>query len=187
MKKVFILGVFLIFAFVTSCKDKKLIEENQQLKEQVSELKLKLLQYEQLAQNIRFLIDEMKDVKARIVTNYGSIDLKFFPEKAPITCFNFIVRAESGYYDNILFHRVIKGFMIQGGDPNTRTKNINSYGLGGPLVNIPHEFNDLKHERGVIAMARPGNVALGAGSQFYITQAPAYHLDNQYTIFGKVT
>ncbi len=181
-----ILILFSIFVFA-SCNNKKIEEENKALKEQISELKLKLMQYDQLGQNIQFLIEQMKDVKARIVTNLGSIELRFFPEKAPLTCFSFITRAESGYYDGLLFHRVIKGFMIQGGDPNTRTGNVASYGMGGPLINIPHEFNDLRHERGVISMARPGEVTVGAGSQFFITQQPAYHLDGQYTIFGKVT
>lgn len=173
--------------FLTSCKDQKLIDENQQLKKQIQELKLKNMQYEKLAQNIQFLIEEMEGVKARLVTNFGNIEIEFFPQKAPLTCFNFITHAESGYYDGLLFHRVIKGFMIQGGDPNTRTPNVQSYGLGGPLVHIPHEFNELPHERGAVSMARPGNVALGAGSQFFIVQQPSRHLDGQYTVFGKVT
>ena len=172
--------------FLTSCKDQKLIDENQQLKKQIQELKLKNMQYEKLAQNIQFLIEEMEGVKARLVTNFGNIEIEFFPQKAPLTCFNFITHAESGYYDGLLFHRVIKGFMIQGGDPNTRTPNVQSYGLGGPLVHIPHEFNELPHERGAVSMARPGNVALGAGSQFFIVQQPSRHLDGQYTVFGKV-
>ena len=121
-----------------------------------------------------------------MVTNYGNIEMQFFPQKAPITCFNFIAHAESGYYDGLLFHRVIKGFMIQGGDPNTRTPNVQSYGLGGPLIHIPHEFNELKHDRGMVSMARPGNEALGAGTQFFIVQKPAHHLDGQYTVFAKV-
>ncbi|WP_456408336.1 peptidylprolyl isomerase [Caldithrix abyssi] len=186
MKKVlfFLLSVSLI---LSACKDRKTMDENIQLKKQIKELKLKLMQYEKLAQNMQFLIEEMEGVKARIVTNYGNIELKLFPQKAPLTCFNFITHAESGYYDGLLFHRVIKGFMIQGGDPNTRGGNVQSYGLGGPLVHIPHEFNDLKHNRGVVSMARPGNLAAGAGTQFFIVQQPAHHLDGQYTVFGKVT
>ena len=185
MKKVILL---LLFGLVlTACQDQKIIDQNKQLKNQIQELKLKLLQYEKLAQNIQFLINEMQGVKARIVTNFGNIELELYPQKAPLTCFNFITHAESGYYDGLLFHRVIKGFMIQGGDPNTRTKNVQSYGLGGPLVHIPHEFNDLKHDRGAVSMARPGNLALGAGSQFFIVQQPAHHLDGQYTVFGHVT
>ncbi len=186
MKRFVVLAMIFV-TFFSSCKDQKLIDENQRLKEQIKELKLKNMQYEKLAQNIQFLIEEMEGVKARIVTNLGNIEIEFFPQKAPLTCFNFIAHAESGYYDGLLFHRVIKGFMIQGGDPNTRTPNVQSYGLGGPLVHIPHEFNDLPHERGAVSMARPGNVALGAGSQFFIVQQPARHLDGQYTVFGKVT
>jgi len=184
MKRFVVLAMILI-AFLSSCKDQILINENQRLKEQIKELKLKNMQFEKLAQNIQFLIEDMEGVKARIVTNLGSIEIDFFPQKAPLTCFNFIAHAESGYYDGLLFHRVIKGFMIQGGDPNTRTPNLQSYGLGGPLVHIPHEFNDLPHERGMVSMARPGNVALGAGTQFFIVQQPARHLDGQYTVFGK--
>ncbi len=186
MKKQLVL--FLLSVLILgSCKDQTLIKENTQLKKQVKELKLKLLQYEQLAKNINFLIEQMQGVKARIVTNLGSIEMEFFPQKAPITCFNFITHAESGFYDGLLFHRVINGFMIQGGDPNTRTPNVQSYGLGGPLVHIPHEFNDLKHDRGMVSMARPGNLAAGAGTQFFIVQKPAHHLDGQYTVFAKVT
>ena len=178
--------VFVLF-FSLSCKDQKLKDENERLKSQISELKMEVMQYEALGQHIRFLIDEMKDIKARIVTNYGNIELSFFPSKAPITCFNFITHAESGFYDGLLFHRVIKDFMIQGGDPNTRSGNVESYGLGGPLVHIPNEFNDLHHDRGMVSMARPSNLGQGAGTQFFIVQKPARHLDHQYTIFAKVT
>jgi peptidyl-prolyl cis-trans isomerase B (cyclophilin B) len=188
MRKILKAGfLLLIAALFFSCSEKKVKEENQRLKEQISELKMQVMQYEELGQHIQFLIDQMKGVKGRIVTNYGNIEIKFFPRKAPITCFNFITHAESGYYDGLLFHRVIKDFMIQGGDPNTRTANVESYGLGGPLVHIPNEFNDLPHDRGMISMARPSNPALGAGSQFFIVQKPARHLDHQYTVFAQVT
>lgn len=184
LKFTILLSVLLI---LISCNSNKIKEENERLKSQISELKMEVMQYEQLGQNIQFLIDEMKDVKARIVTNYGNIELSFFPGKAPITCFSFIAHAESGFYDGLLFHRVIKDFMIQGGDPNTRTDNVQSYGLGGPLVHIPNEFNDLHHDRGMVSMARPSNLGLGAGSQFFIVQKPARHLDHKYTIFARVT
>ena len=187
MKSIAIFSFFLTLFFLISCSNQKLSQENQRLKSQISELKMEVMQYEELGQHIQFLIDEMKDVKARIVTNYGNIELSFFPSKAPITCFSFITHAESGYYDGLLFHRVIKGFMIQGGDPNTRTDNVQSYGMGGPLVHIPNEFNDLHHDRGMVSMARVNNLADGAGSQFFIVQKAARHLDHQYTIFAKVT
>ncbi|HGY57077.1 MAG TPA: peptidylprolyl isomerase [Caldithrix abyssi] len=129
----------------------------------------------------------MKGIKATIVTNYGNIDLEFFPEKAPLHCFNFITRAESGFYDGTQFHRVIPNFMIQGGDPNTRTDDIASYGIGGPIVHIPHEFNDISHGPGILSMARTSNINDGAGSQFFIMHGSSPQLDGQYTVFGRVT
>ena len=170
-----------------SCKSQKTEQENVALRKQVKTLKQTIQIVKESNKRIQFLNDQLKGVKARIITNYGNIELSFRPDKAPLHCFNFITRAESGYYNHTLFHRVIPGFMIQGGDPNTKTKNVQSYGQGGPLVHIPHEFNDLKHERGVLSMARVSDVSQGAGSQFFITQAATPQLDGQYTVFGKVT
>jgi len=180
--------VLLLAAVLTfGCQDSKLKKENETLKKNIKELKITLSYIKETHKKMNFLIDQMKNVKARIVTNYGDIELSFFPEKAPLHCFNFITRAESGYYDNTLFHRVIPGFMIQGGDPVTKTDNVAAYGSGGPLVHIPHEFNSLHHDRGMLSMARVSDVSQGAGSQFFICQADVHQLDNQYTIFGKVT
>ncbi len=183
-KKTFII----IFAglMLFSCKSQKTEQENVTLRKQIKTLKQTIQIIKESNKRIQFLKDQLKGVKARIITNYGNIELSFRPDKAPLHCFNFITRAESGYYDHTLFHRVIPGFMIQGGDPNTKTKNVRSYGQGGPLVHIPHEFNDLKHERGVLSMARVSDVSQGAGSQFFITQAATPQLDGQYTVFGKV-
>ncbi len=133
-----------------------------------------------------FLAQKIQGVKARIKTNFGDIETGFFPEKAPIHCFNFITRAESGFYDGTMFHRVIKGFMIQGGDPLSKDDNPANDGGGGPIVNIPHEFNDIKHTKGILSMAR-ANMRLGAGSQFFIMHGVNPGLDGQYTVFGKVT
>ena len=181
------LMLFILTLFVYSCKDNKMIEENSMLKNQLNELKSNLTAYEQTAKSINFLITQIEGIKARIITNQGTIEVEFYPEIAPLHCFNFISRAESGYYNNTQFHRVIKGFMIQGGDPNTKTDRKDTYGQGGPMVNIPHEFNDVKHTPGILSMARPGNVAVGAGSQFFIMHAAYPSLDGQYTVFGKVT
>ena len=183
--RILIISFALLISF--SCKDQKMMDENAALKEQLKTLKQNLSLIKQTSENTKFLKKQLEGVKARIVTNYGNIELSFFNNDAPLHCFNFITRAESGFYDNTLFHRVIPGFMIQGGDPNTKTKNSASYGMGGPLVNIPHEFNKNKHEAGVLSMARQGNKALGAGSQFFITHKPTPQLDNEYTVFGKVT
>ncbi|MEJ2054347.1 MAG: peptidylprolyl isomerase [Calditrichaceae bacterium] len=178
--------LLITFIFLSSCKDKKLIEQNEKLKEQVKDLKQTVQLYRSSAKNFNFLASHMKNIHAEIITNMGNIELEFFPEKAPITCFNFITRAECGYYDNTKFHRVIKDFMIQGGDPNTKTNNVNTYGQGGPLIPIPHEFNDIKHVPGILSMARPGDVTMGAGSQFFIMHAEYPSLNGQYTAFGKV-
>ena len=106
---------------------------------------------------------------------------------APVHVFNFVARAESGFYDNTQFHRVIPGFMIQGGDPNSRDDNKLNNGQGGPLTMIPHEFNSTRHERGILSMARVSDKTAGAGSQFFIMHADRFHLDNEYTAFGRVT
>ncbi len=117
--------------------------------------------------------------------NGGVIALELLPEKAPNTVANFIELANAGFYDGLIFHRVIAGFMIQGGDPT-------GTGAGGPGYSIKGEFaangleNDLSHERGVISMARSMNPD-SAGSQFFIMHQNAPHLDGQYAAFGRVT
>jgi len=181
--------IVLIFSalLLFSCDNQKAVKENETLKEQVKSLKQTIQLTKDMNKRIRFLKKSLDGVKARIVTNYGNIEVSFFNNDAPITCFNFITRAESGFYNGTLFHRIIPGFMIQGGDPNTKTKNKASYGLGGPLVNIPHEFNDHSHKRGILSMARVGDVTQGAGCQFFIMHQDAPQLDNQYTVFGEVT
>lgn len=180
---------FMIFILLllTACKDKQMIEENAKLKEQIKDLQTTVKLYSHAGKNMRFLASKIEGIKATIVTNMGDIEVEFYPEKAPLHCFNFITRAECGYYDNTQFHRVIKGFMIQGGDPNTKTDNVNLYGSGSPIVAIPHEFNDVKHTPGILSMARPGDESMGAGSQFFIMHADYPSLDGQYTVFGKVT
>ncbi len=170
-----------------SCDNQKAAKENEALKEQVKTLKQTIQLTKDMNKRIGFLKKSLEGVKARIVTNYGNIEVKFFNNDAPITCFNFVTRAEGGFYNGTLFHRVIPGFMIQGGDPNTKTKNKASYGMGGPLVNIPHEFNKRSHKRGILSMARVGDVTQGAGCQFFIMHQDGPQLDNQYTVFGEVT
>ncbi len=184
-KKLWLLFILPLFLF--SCNNKKLNQENSQLKKNIRELKQTIHLIKQGNQHMQFLINQMEGVKARIVTNMGNIELSFFPKDAPLTCFAFITRAEGGFYNNTLFHRVIPGFMIQGGDPLTKTNDTALYGTGGPLVAIPHEFNKHKHVRGVLSMARVADVSKGAGSQFFIMHADAPQLDGQYTVFGQVT
>lgn len=127
-----------------------------------------------------------KNIKAKItMENGGVIELELYPHIAPITVENFVSLAGSGFYDGLIFHRVISGFMIQGGDPLGN-------GMGGSDKNIKGEFaangvaNSLSHKRGVISMARSQNYN-SASSQFFIMHADGEFLDGQYAAFGKVT
>ena len=120
-----------------------------------------------------------------IETNFGKISFKLLPELAPETVRNFEKLAKSGFYDGTLFHRVIPGFMIQGGDPNTKTDNKGSWGTGGPGYSIKAEFSSRSHLRGIVSMARSQDPN-SAGSQFFIVTADSTFLDKQYTVFGEV-
>jgi peptidyl-prolyl cis-trans isomerase B (cyclophilin B) len=123
---------------------------------------------------------------AVIKTSEGEMVVQFWTDAAPNTIENFKKLARAGLYDGTIFHRIIKGFMIQGGDPNSKDPaKENSYGQGGPGYEIKAEFNDRSHDRGVISMAR-GPDPDSAGSQFFICLAPVPRLDHQYTTFGKL-
>jgi peptidyl-prolyl cis-trans isomerase B (cyclophilin B) len=124
--------------------------------------------------------------KAIIKTKFGDMEVTFFPEKAPKHVENFIALAKSGFYNGTIFHRVIPGFMIQGGDPNTKDPNKpETYGMGGPSHRINAEFNDIPHRRGILSMARTSDPN-SAGSQFFIVVKDSNFLDRQYTAFGEV-
>jgi len=124
--------------------------------------------------------------KAVIKTKFGDMEIKFFPDKAPNHVQNFVKLARSGFYDKTIFHRVIPGFMIQGGDPNTKDPNKpDTYGMGGPAERVKAEFNDVPHRRGILSMART-NDPNSAGSQFFIVVKDSNFLDGQYTVFGEV-
>ncbi len=125
------------------------------------------------------------DEVAVLETNYGTIVLEFFPEDAPGHVDNFKKLARKGFYDGTKFHRIIREFMIQGGDPNTKTENASTYGTGGPGYKIKAEFNKRKHLKGTLSMARSADPN-SAGSQFFICLAPQPALDGQYTVFGQV-
>jgi peptidyl-prolyl cis-trans isomerase B (cyclophilin B) len=117
---------------------------------------------------------------------FGSMEIRFFPEKAPKHVENFIKLARSGFYNGTIFHRVIPGFMIQGGDPNTKDKTKTAmYGIGGPGYTVKAEFNERSHKRGVVSMARSQDPN-SAGSQFFIVVQDATFLDRKYTVFGEV-
>ncbi|MDA8171094.1 MAG: peptidylprolyl isomerase [Nitrospiraceae bacterium] len=127
----------------------------------------------------------MQDTKAVIETKFGDITLKFFPEAAPNHVKNFIDLSKKGFYDGTIFHRVVPGFVIQGGDPNTKGPDRSTYGMGGPGYTLKAEFNSKPHKRGTLSMARSSDPD-SAGSQFFITVADVPFLDNQYTVFGEV-
>ena len=124
-------------------------------------------------------IDPAKKYRAVIETNKGTIEIDLYPEHAPKTVNNFVFLAKEGFYDGVSFHRVIKNFVIQGGDPT-------GTGSGGPGYRFEDEVKDnpLKHETGVISMANSGPNT--NGSQFFITHSPQPHLNGRHTVFGKV-
>ena len=120
-----------------------------------------------------------------IKTNFGSIKFGLLPELAPETTRNFLKLAKDGFYDGTLFHRIIPGFMIQGGDPNTKSPDKSVWGQGGPGYNLKAEFNSRSHLRGIVSMARAADPD-SAGSQFFIVTSDSTFLDKQYTVFGEV-
>ena len=122
---------------------------------------------------------------AVIETKFGKIEIQFFEDKAPGHVKNFKDLARKGFYDGTIFHRVIPGFMIQGGDPNTKSDDRSNHGMGGPGYSIKAEFNDTPHKRGILSMARSQDPN-SAGSQFFIVVKDSAFLDGQYTAFGKV-
>ena len=123
--------------------------------------------------------------KATIETNFGKIAFELLPNLAPETVRSFVKLAKTSFYDGTLFHRVIPGFMIQGGDPNTKKSDKNKWGIGGPGYTIKAEFNSKSHLRGIVSMARATDPD-SAGSQFFIVTADSTFLDRQYTVFGQV-
>ena len=118
-------------------------------------------------------------------TNLGVITIEFFPNDAPNHIDNFVALTESGFYDEVIFHRIIPGFMIQGGDPNTINGDPSTWGIGGPDQKINAEFNSIKHNRGIVSMARSSDPN-SAGSQFFIVHKDSNFLDEQYTVFGRI-
>jgi len=140
-----------------------------------------------------------KEDYAIISTSYGDMTVQFFEGAAPKHVESFKTHASNGFYNGTIFHRVIPGFMIQGGDPNTKGENKASYGTGGHAAkyygigneedsktwNLPAEFNNIKHTRGILSMARSNDPNSG-GSQFFICAANVPHLNGKYTVFGQV-
>jgi peptidyl-prolyl cis-trans isomerase B (cyclophilin B) len=132
-------------------------------------------------------IDEMKHKAVLITMHEGTFMIELFPDDAPNTVNHFLNLVESGYYDGIVFHRIIPNFMIQAGDPNTKNPESDRslWGTEGPGYTILEEFNSIKHNRGIVSMAR-GNHPDSAGSQFFIVHQDSSHLDGKYTAFGRL-
>ena len=148
-----------------------------------------------LLSSTMFAAEEKKEEKATvnasnevavIKTSEGEMVVQFWTDAAPNTIDNFKKLARQGFYDGTIFHRIVKGFMIQGGDPDSKDPaKEQSYGQGGPGYKVKAEFNNHSHQRGVISMAR-GPDPDSAGSQCFICLAPVPRLDHQYTTFGKL-
>jgi peptidylprolyl isomerase/peptidyl-prolyl cis-trans isomerase B (cyclophilin B) len=167
-KKLFIAGI-LILMLLISCKSNKGVKkmaEKEQNKEKLS------------LEEVEKTVIKGDEVVKITMESGEEIYFIFYPEKAPLTCKNFIYLTEKGFYNGLKFHRVIADFVVQGGDPE-------GTGAGGPGYSIKAEFNDLYHEIGTVAMAR-SQEPNSAGSQFYICLSKLTNLDNKYTIFGQV-
>lgn len=138
--------------------------------------------------NLRFIeaVPVEEGEIAVIETSLGTIKFKFFTEVAPNQCANFKKLANSGFYDWTTFHRVMPGFMIQGGDINSKNSDQRDDGRGDPGYNVNAEFSDIKHTRGIVSTARKAGDINSAGSQFFIMHAVSPNLDGQYTVFGEV-
>ncbi len=124
--------------------------------------------------------------RVRLRTDKGDIVVGLYTKEAPQHCENFLKLAREGFYQGTKFHRVIAGFMIQGGDPNTIAGELSTWGQGGPGYKVPREENSLKHFPGFLSAAKMGNETESSGSQFFITTASANHLDGKHVVFGKV-
>lgn len=119
-------------------------------------------------------------------TSMGKITIEFFPNAAPKHVENFKTLARKGFYDGVKFHRVIKGFMIQAGDPNSKDNDPTNDGAGNAGYQLKQEFNSISHKRGIVSMARRGDSVDSASCQFFIMHKDRPELDNQYTVFGRV-
>ena len=131
------------------------------------------------------VVRNYEDQIVELHTTAGEIHIRLYPQIAPNHVKNFIDLAAAGFYDGSRFHRVIPGFMIQGGDPNTKGEDVSTWGTGGTGRNVAAEFNPVKHRRGIVSMARSASPD-SASSQFFVMVGDAPFLDNQYTVFGEV-
>ena len=126
-----------------------------------------------------------RDIAVLEIEGHGTIRVELLPELSPVAVANFVKLAEQELYDGTVFHRVVPGFMVQGGDPNSKDDNRNNDGRGGPGYSIQDEFSEVSFVRGIVAMARTQQ-ANSAGSQFFIVHQDSRHLDGGYAVFGQV-
>jgi len=181
LKRVLIISIITTF-FIYSCgKDRQTGEKSKMHKILTQE------EINSIIDSLKMLPDEpvTENEKAVIETNLGTIEFEFYPHVAPNHCANFKKLANSGFYDGTTFHRVIPGFMIQGGDIRSRDADPMNDGTGGIGYYLNAEFSDIHHDRGIVSTAR-GPEINSAGSQFFICVANKRYLDGQYTVFGKV-
>ena len=136
---------------------------------------------------VPYTFAEYEDTIVIIETPSGKMFIEFFPDVAPNHVENFIKLSEEGFYTQTIFHRIINGFMIQGGDPWTKdlNKSMEDWGRGNPGYTIDAEFNQIKHDRGIVSMARSADPD-SAGSQFFIVHENSHFLDGEYTVFGRI-
>lgn len=175
---------------MTGCGKKEQAESKQPAEKKQSCVALSDAEIQQLLEKVKQT--PMEPVEANEVavleTNHGKMVVTFFTDKAPMTCTSFKRLVNAGYYDCTQFHRIIKNFMIQGGDINSKDTIIGNEGMGGPGYSLPAEFNDTPHDKGILSMARRGDDINSAGSQFFVclSREGTKGLDNQYTAFGKL-
>jgi len=124
--------------------------------------------------------------RVRLVTSAGPIEVALYADRAVLHVENFLKLCSEGYYDGTKFHRVVRDFMIQGGDPNSREEDLSQWGQGGPGYTLLHEPNDLSHFAGVLSAAKMPGETEESGSQFFLTTEPGHYLDGQHTIFGQI-
>lgn len=183
MKKIVVL-LFCLAILITTCGKKK---------EEAAKVTCQPLLDEEIAALLQKVKEmPMEPVQANEVavleTSYGKMVVSFFPDKAPMTCTSFKRLVKAGYFDCTRFHRIIAGFMIQGGDINSKDTIEGNEGMGGPGYALPAEFNDTPHDKGILSMARRADDINSAGSQFFIclSREGTKRLDGQYTVFGKL-
>lgn len=193
----FVLAVAALSIFMFSACSKKQDQQAQQQEKQEQKQEapkpacnpLSDAEIQQLLEKVKQTAMEPMTANEKVVleTNYGKMVLSFFPDKAPMHCTSFKRLVKAGYYDCTTFHRIIPGFMIQGGDINSKDTILGNEGTGGPGYSLPAEFNDGQHDKGVLSMARSQDPN-SAGSQFFIClgRERTAHLDGQYTVFGKL-